>query len=44
MKKILLLLAFVATVSITSCTSYTCPTYSLENTQELPTQLVQQDL
>jgi hypothetical protein len=44
MKKLLLLIAFVATVGFTSCTSYTCPTYSLENTQEIPAELAQENL
>ncbi len=45
MKKALLLIAFVATaMAFSSCTSYTCPTYSLENTQGAPTELVQENL
>ena len=42
MKKLVLLIVFVSTVAIVgSCTTYTCPTYSLENTQQAPTQLEQ---
>lgn len=45
MKKILLLIAFVATATVfSSCTSYTCPTYSLENNQEIPAELAQENL
>lgn len=46
MKKLLLLIALVATAMIffSSCTSYTCPTYSLENTQDVPTELAQENL
>ncbi|VAW26686.1 hypothetical protein MNBD_BACTEROID06-1656 [hydrothermal vent metagenome] len=45
MKKLVILIAFVATASVFgSCTSYTCPTYSLENTQETPTELAQENL
>ena len=45
MKKIVLLVAFVASaVAFGSCTTYTCPTYSLENVQQAPVQLDQQNL
>ena len=45
MKKLVILIVFVASVSfLGSCTSYTCPTYSLENTQEAPTELAQEKL
>lgn len=45
MKKLVILIAFVASVSLLgSCTSYTCPTYSLENTQEAPAELAEENL
>ena len=45
MKKLVLLVAFVATASVfSSCTSYTCPTYSQVDTQQAPTQLNQENL
>jgi len=45
MKKLVILISFVATAAIFgSCTSYTCPTYSLENGQEVPTELAQENL
>ncbi len=45
MKKLVTLIAIIATASIFgSCTSYTCPTYSLENGQETPTELAQENL
>ncbi len=45
MKKTILLIAFVATTMVLgSCTSFTCPTYSLENTQEIPAVLAEENL
>jgi len=45
MKKLVTLIAIIATAGMfASCTSYTCPTYSLENTQEAPTELAQENL
>ncbi len=45
MKKLVILLAFIATAALfESCTSYTCPTYSLENGQDKPEELAQENL
>ncbi|MCB0495893.1 MAG: hypothetical protein KDC79_07135 [Cyclobacteriaceae bacterium] len=45
MKKIVLLVALVVSaVAFGSCTSYTCPTYSMETPQQAPSQLDQQNL
>jgi len=45
MKKALLLIAFVVVATVfSSCTSYTCPTYSLENSQEAPSGLAEENL
>jgi hypothetical protein len=44
MKKVLLLVAFVAAITLSSCTSYTCPTYGLENTPVAPAELAEENI